>query len=479
MFRSSILVCIALLGALTVMLPASQVAAQEITSTTNEALTSVTLDNGLEVVVLEDHSVPIVTIEIVVKNGAYTEPPEFNGLSHLYEHMFFKSNAVIPSQEAYLKRMRELGIVFNGTTSDERVNYYFTLPAANLADGLEFMRDAIITPKFDEEEFKKEIEVVIGEVDRNESNPYYWLGQAVQAKVWHAYPTRKDSLGDRATITTSTVDKMKLMKERYYVPNNSALFIAGDVDPARAKELATSLFAGWEKSEKDPHEVYPVPKHPAIPKSEAVMVVKDVRVPYVDITFHGPSVSIDPKATFAADVLSYILGQPTSKFYKNLVESGLTLGAGMSYYTLSHTGPISLAAQVPPGQVKDAIKAILKETYKFTDPDYFSDEQLESAKTILAVQSIYEQEKTSALVHSISFWWAVAGLDYYRSYVDNLKAVTREDIQNYVQTYVLGKPFILGVLTSQDAATMEGLDEASLNALVQEVEEELKAAKGK
>lgn len=478
MLRSSLALSVALLCALTA-LPISQAVAQDISSTTNDALTSTTLDNGLEVVVLEDHSVPIVTIELVVKNGAYTEPADFNGLSHLYEHMFFKSNAVIPSQEAYLKRMRELGIVFNGTTSTERVNYYFTLPAANLDAGLEFMRDAIVTPKFDEQEFTKEIQVVIGEVDRNESNSYYWLGQAVDAKVWHTYPSRKDSLGDRKTITTSTVKKMKVMKERYYVPNNSALFIAGDVDPVTAKATAEALFKGWKKSAKDPHVTYPVPKHPAIAKSEAVMVIKDVKVPYVDISFHGPSVTLDPKSTFAADVLSYILGQPTSKFYKNLVESGITLGAGMSYYTQAHTGPISLAAQVPPGQVKEAVKAILKETYKLTDPAYFSDEQLESAKTILAVQSIYEQEKTSGLVHSISFWWAIAGLDYYRNYVDNLKAVTRKDIATYVQTYVISKPFILGVLTSQDAATMEGLDEASLNALVAEIEQELKAAKGK
>lgn len=442
-----------------------------------EMLSSTRLDNGLEVIVLEDHSVPLVTVEIVVKNGAYTEPAEFNGLSHLYEHMFFKSNAVIPSQEAYLQRMRELGIVFNGTTSTERVNYFFTLPSSNLAAGLEFMRDAIVSPRFDEQEFKKEIEVVIGEVDRNESNPYYWLGQATDAKVWSKYPSRKDSLGDRKTITTATVKKMQTMKERYYVPNNSALLIAGDVDPAQAVELARSMYTEWKPSKKDPHVAYPIPAHPAIAKSEAVVVIKDVRVPYMDFTWHGPSVTKDPKATFAADVLSYILGQPTSKFYKNLVESGITLGAGLSYYTQAHTGPISLSAQVPPGQVKDATRALLAEMYKLTDPDYFTDAQLESAKKILAIQSIYEREKTSSLVHSVSFWWATASLDYYKNYVDNLQAVTREDIASYVSTYIIGKPFIFGLLTSEDALAMEGLSQENLNAQIREVEAELKAAK--
>src|SRR5450631_3988671 len=75
-----------------------------------------TLSNGLEVVVIENHLVPIVTIEICTKNGSFTEPPEYNGLSHLYEHMFFKANAVLTSQEAYMKRANELGMAWNGTT---------------------------------------------------------------------------------------------------------------------------------------------------------------------------------------------------------------------------------------------------------------------------------------------------------------------------------------------------------------------------
>src|SRR5688572_28447041 len=82
------------------------------------------LANGLEVMVIETHAVPIVTIELDVKNGAYTEGPEFSGLSHLYEHMFFKANKTIPSQEKYLRRLNQLGAQWNGTTSEERVNYF-------------------------------------------------------------------------------------------------------------------------------------------------------------------------------------------------------------------------------------------------------------------------------------------------------------------------------------------------------------------
>ncbi len=84
------------------------------------------LPNGLQVVVIENHKVPLTTIEIAVKNGAYTEGPEYSGLSHLFEHMFFKANKDYSTQEKFLKRTQELGAIWNGTTDVERVNYFFT-----------------------------------------------------------------------------------------------------------------------------------------------------------------------------------------------------------------------------------------------------------------------------------------------------------------------------------------------------------------
>ena len=86
------------------------------------------------------------TIEIAVKNGAYTEGPEFSGLSHLFEHMFFKANKDYPDQEKFIKRTQELGAIWNGTTGDERVNYFFTFNKDSLEEGLKFMNAAIRFP---------------------------------------------------------------------------------------------------------------------------------------------------------------------------------------------------------------------------------------------------------------------------------------------------------------------------------------------
>lgn len=420
-----------------------------------------TLRNGLDVVVIPSSVVPVATIEITVKNGAFTEPPEFNGLSHLYEHMFFKGNALIPNQEAYLKRIRELGIVFNGTTSTERVNYFFTLPSDKVLEGLEFMRAAITSPRFDEAEFQKEKQVVLGEVDRNESNPYYWLSRAINEKLWYAHPTRKDPLGDRQSIIDATTAQMRQMKDTYYVPNNAVLMITGDVQAEQAFKMAEDVFSSWTRG-RDPFARNPVPTHPPLKKSEAVLVVKDVQMPSVSFNWHGPSVDADPKATFAADVLSYIIAQPSSQFQKNLVDSGITLNSYLSYYTQRYTGPISLSAQVQPDKLEDAIQFLLRETEKFSSPDYYTDEQLESAKTLLVIDDLYGREQMSSFTHTVSFWWATAGLDYYLNYLDGLRSVTRDDINRYVAMYIRNRPWVLGVIASQAVVDAKQVNETKL-----------------
>src|SRR4051794_40202003 len=137
------------------------------------------LPNGLEVIVVENRGVPLVTIEVDVRNGSFTQGPQFEGLSHLYEHMFFKANAEYPEPDQFVARASELGAVFNGQTREEIVNYYVTLPADSLEGGMRFLAAPLKGPLFRQDELERERSVVIGEYDRNESNPFYHFTTAV------------------------------------------------------------------------------------------------------------------------------------------------------------------------------------------------------------------------------------------------------------------------------------------------------------
>src|SRR5215213_5670133 len=289
-------------------------------------LISHVLPNGLEVIILEDHSIPLVTIELAVKNGSYTEPPDLNGLSHLYEHMFFKQNRAIANAEEYLRAIGQMGIAYNGTTREEVVDYYFTTTSPNLRTAMQFMKDATRYPLFDEREFVREKQVVIGEMDRNESNPFYYLSQEMNNRLFNKYTSRKNPLGNRQTVSGSTTDMMRLIQQRYYVPNNSALVLTGDVNPTEVMKMAQEFYGDWPRREKDPFVEFPLMEHPPLPKSEGGVIIQPVQNVILNISWHGPSIGKDNPATYAADVFSFILRQPNSRFQRNLVDTGLVTG---------------------------------------------------------------------------------------------------------------------------------------------------------
>ncbi|HEX8719368.1 MAG TPA: pitrilysin family protein [Pyrinomonadaceae bacterium] len=420
------------------------------------------LANGLEVIVLEDHSVPLVTCELAVRNGSFTEPPELNGLSHLYEHMFFKMSPERARGSDYLRDIDQLGIVYNGETHEEVVNYYFTTTTPNFPVAMRFMRDQARFQTFDEQQFAQEREVVVGELDRHESNPYGDLGVQMTNRLFYKYPSRKDPGGNRQTVRAATTDMMRLIQSRYYVPNNSAIVITGDVEPAAAFKLVEELFGDWKRRERDPFQEFPLVEHPPLAKSEAAVIRKPVSNVVIQIGWQGPSIGRDDAATYAADVFSFILRQPNSRFQRALVDTGLAAGVGFGYYTQRNVGPITLLIQTTPDKARAAVRAAYSEVAHFNDPDYFTDEELESAKALVEADDLYSREKLSEYSHTISFWWASTGLDYFRGYLKRLRATSRADISRYLTTYVHGKPHVGLALMSDESAKAAGLTEADL-----------------
>jgi zinc protease len=457
-----------------------------------------TLSNGLEVIVLPDKSVPLATVEIAVRNGSFTEPLEFNGLSHLYEHMFFKPNKAVglfrceriasilkndaryigPYREencaeklkfketignvSYLGEIGNMGITYNGTTREEVVNYYFTTTSPFLSTAIKFISDAIRFPNFDADELESEKKVVIGEIDRNESNPYFYLNRELQDKLYYKYPTRKKPLGTRETVTSATVTKMETIQDRYYVPNNAALIVTGDVDPQKVFELSEKYLGEWEKRKVDPFKEFPIVDHPALKKSEGVIVEQPVNNVLIQVGWHGPSIGKDDSATYAADVFSYILGQPDSKFQRALVDSKLAVAADITYYTQRNVGPITLTLVTSPEKAKEALKVAYEQIAQFDKPDYYSNQELENSKTLLESRDLFEREKPSTYSHTLGFWWSSTGIDYFRGYHQNLRSVSRAEINRYVQTYIKGKPRIGVALISPESQATAKLTEQDL-----------------
>ncbi len=418
------------------------------------------LENGLEVLLARKEGVPLVTIEIVIRAGSFIEPPELDGLTHLHEHMFFKANRAIPDQEAYLKRLDELGMSWNGSTSNEVVRYFFTLPTELVEEGLVFMRDAIQSPLFLDEELTRERKVVLGEYDRWEANPATHLRKAVNQGLFGKYYSRKNPIGDRAIIQSATREQLQFIQDEFYVPNNAALIISGEYDPTTVLGLAEKIFGGW-KRRPDPFTKHRIPSHPPLLANDYRIVDQPVKTASILIGWHGPSVTTEPRMTVIADVLSRVLDQPNSRFQKALVDSGVCAAASLGYYTQKYVGPVFLALETGPDRVVEALERARAEIAALVEGGIITEQELESAKRSIVNDEVFEREKARDFALALAFWWSVGGTDYYLEYPQTVQEVTLEEINDFARTYLTGH-HVVGVMVSKDGREKYELDESVL-----------------
>lgn len=406
------------------------------------------LKNGLEIIVVENHLAPIATVVYAAKNGSYTEPDEFAGLSHLYEHMFFKKNRVMSNEEEFNEKNRELGMSNNASTAEEVVEYHFTMPAKNLEKGIEFMSNAIIAPAFDSGDIEREREVVLGEFDRNEASPYFAISRATDSALWGNLIARKEPLGQRPVIKSATPAKMFAIEHKFYIPNNSALLVSGDVKAEQVFKLADKYLGSWA-SGPSPFPTYTPPAFQPLHTQLIVREAPETPTALTTVSWFGPSIGKDNKNTYAADLWSTIMNTPTSKFYKDLVDAGLALNVNVSYYTQQNVGPITVTIETAPEKTKAAIQALWKEINQWQSPGYVTDAEIQNAKERLAINRMYEQENPTSFIQNASFTWAVTGLPYYDNYITNVKSLTHSDLNAYLAKYITNQPHVVAIAAAK------------------------------
>lgn len=245
------------------------------------------------------------------------------------------------------------------------------------------------------------------------------------------------------------------MHDRFFVPENCALVVTGDCDPAAVFQQVAALYGEWRHGTQS----LAVPDMgPPLAKSVAeILPAPDASSVLVQFGWRGPSVATDTAATYAADTLDYILNQPGSRLQRALVDSGLALDATVGYYTQRNVGPVTVVLNCAPGKTAAAVKALRAELRQLAAPDYFTDEELANAKTTLAANDLFDREKSTEYAHTIAFWWATAGTPYLLGQQQAIRGTTRGDITRYVQRYLLGQPYVALVLGPADETAPEDL----------------------
>lgn len=409
------------------------------------------LANGLTVLVVEDNSVPLATVSMTFRAGGFTEPPRYSGLTYVYHNMLFKAIEKYGNADQANYLSSQLGMMKAHSVTEEKAECHFTLPSFNIDQGLKYMNAAMRFPVLDDQELIRAKNSSDKELLAKETSAAFQLNKAMWQHLWGYLYTRKMAIGTRMSILSASLEMIDTVRQKYYHPNNALLTVAGKVNHEAIFNKVEEFFGNWEPSVVDPFKKWPVPPFKPLTKtSYFTLALPAATVPSVLLAWQGPSTRTDLKATYAADVFSYILTQNASKLNKALVQTGLALNINFNYLTLGQGGPITFEIRPNPAKLKECIAEIKRQVSMFDANDYVTAEQIETAKRKLEITRIRQEEVTTDYVSSLSFWWASASLDYFFNYTGNLNKVTRADLQAYVRKYIKNKPYCAGLLLTPD-----------------------------
>jgi zinc protease len=414
------------------------------------------LDNGMRVIVVENHSLPLATVDVVVKTGAMSQDSTDEGVPHLFEHMLFTGYRAA-SGEPFQAAASDLDASYNGETQEELVSYYLSLPSKNVAGAIGLLSDVMRNPRFERDEVNRERMVVLDEMGRDVSDPRLHLVDAVSKLLWGSAWPQKDKLGSAMSLFAATPERLDQIFHQYYVPNNAALVVTGDVSAPKVLDWARARFGGW-KRRPDPYAARPVPSIPALTQSLATVVTGDVHNVRILVQWQGPSVRTERGDTYSADVLSQLASDDESEFQKRLVESGLFQSAELGYFTQSHVGPIEFDGVTTIDQLAAALTVLQTELMLMNNEAYFTPEQLAVAAKQRRNAQSFDLELGPSLAFGFANSWATSGLDYAVSYGDSLATRTPADLQEFAHKYFVGHPFVIGALVrAEDADKVRGM----------------------
>ena len=432
--------------------------------TSVENLYQYTLDNGLSVFEVENHAVPLVYIEIAVRAGAKDQTPETAGLFHLYEHMMFKGNALYKDAAEVQHALSELGVTnWNGTTGIDCVNYFFTIPSDRIEDGLAFWNAAIRSPNMDRNEFENEKKVVLSEIEGDVSDPSHIYMNTMNSQLFPEAPYRLSPGGSTPVVKNATLDQLLDIKEKFYIPANSALFIGGDVDAKEVRRLAQEIFGGWERGSFDFDSECAVQNPEPFGQTKFFVMPNEQVSPQIAqilVYYRGPDADFDRASTYPLDVFTDYINDPSSIFAKELwdnkelkVISGDYVGGG--YSTRRRTGLIHFYATVlePEAALPSRVKKFYEAVSQDIVQDFADGKKVVGKKKLLEMKKsrgdrqIIAAENFQSLLTDARGWWTLCDKDYYYSYEKKKDAVADSQIAAALKKYVVGKnAFVVAVV---------------------------------
>ena len=418
----------------------------------NEPFTKLTLSNGLQVLLKEIHTSPIISQWIWYRVGSRDEVPGLTGASHWVEHMMFKGTPAFPLGAMDRAVSREGGYL-NAFTFLDWTSFFETLPADKIDLALRLEADRMFNCLFDLNEVSAERTVVISERQGSENEPLFRLSEEVQSAAFRVHPYHHEIIGDLTDLYSMQRDDLFRHYHNYYIPNNAVLSIAGDFETQamleRVRELYEPLPAGTQPARLGRSE-------PPQAGERRVSVEGPGETVFLQISYRAPKA--DDQDFFSLNLLDSLLTGPTnlnmfgggvtnktSRLYKSLVEKELAINVnGGLQATIDPYLYTTVITVHPKHTASECISAIEDEIKQLQDNPPTTPELERALKQARAIFA-YGSESISNQAFWLGFAEMFATAEWFTSYLDRLATVTPSDVQHMAQTILRLQNRTLGV----------------------------------
>lgn len=400
------------------------------------------LDNGLEVILYPDTSLPTVAVNIWYRVGSANEKPGKTGFAHLFEHMMFQGSENVP-KEGHFKYIQEAGGTLNGSTSIDRTNYYESLPAESLelALWLESDRMGFMLPGLTQEKLDNQKDVVMNERrQRYENQPYGLTWEILFSNLYsNDHPYSWPTIGWMEDIKKFELDDVKNFFKKYYSPNNASLVIGGNFNINKAKELVEKYFGDIPQNGSAEPVIAVAQK---LIENKLVIHEDNIQLPRIHFAWHSDKMFGDDDASL--DILADILSSSkNSRLQKALLFDKQTAQDVSAFqYSAKLGGSFIIFATAKPGAALELIKKDILGEIERLIKEGITDDELMRSKNSIKSNYIYSLQKLDTVADNINHYnYFLNEPDSFVFDVERYNKVTKEKVIDTAKRY-LQKPFV-------------------------------------
>jgi zinc protease len=401
------------------------------------------LDNGLEVILRESRRAPVTTIWVWYRVGSRNEVPGITGIAHWAEHMLFKGSKLFPKGEID-KQIARNGGMMNGLTWLDFTTFFETLPADRIDLGLRIEADRMVNALFDPEEVALERTVIISERQGAENQPTFLLAEEVVGSAFRVHPYHHETIGDMCDLQTIRPEDLWDHYQTYYGPNNAVVVAVGDFESGQMLARIERLFGALPARSAPPVVNRPEPPQQG---ERRVTLEGPGTTAYLQAAYRTPNAS--HADFFPMVVLSSILTgvggmnlfaapppNRSSRLYKALVETGLAAGVSGSLAAMVDPFLYDISVTARAGRTLEEIEETLNVEVERLLQEPITEEELATAIKQAKAQFAYSSESVTNQGYWLGYSSIVADTEWFESFLDQLTAVSVEDVSRAADTYL-------------------------------------------